>query len=149
MKERLFRSRKNRVISGVSGGLGEYLNIDPVIIRVLFVLLTLFNGIGLLIYIVMWIVTPEAPLETLFDMSASKKKPEPGTNTEQKSTFSEKSFEQPPKKSHGSIYAGLILIALGLIFLLENIIPYFDFWDVFPIGLILLGAAMIFNSFKK
>ncbi|MBN2481366.1 MAG: PspC domain-containing protein [Bacteroidales bacterium] len=56
---RLYRDPDNRIIGGVSGGLGAYLNIDPVVIRILFVIF-FFIGFGLLIYIVMWIVVPEA-----------------------------------------------------------------------------------------
>ncbi|MCF8355372.1 MAG: PspC domain-containing protein, partial [Melioribacteraceae bacterium] len=43
MSSRLYRSSQSKVIGGVSGGLGEYLNIDPVIIRIIFVLLTIFH----------------------------------------------------------------------------------------------------------
>lgn len=58
--KRLYRDPDNRIIGGVSGGLGAYLNTDPVIIRVLFVVLCLLGLSGLLIYIIMWIVVPEA-----------------------------------------------------------------------------------------
>ncbi len=60
MEKRLVRSRDNRQIAGVCGGLGEYLNIDPTIIRLLFVLLFFFASGGLIAYIVLWIVMPEA-----------------------------------------------------------------------------------------
>ena len=64
MKKRLYRSRKDRKIAGVCGGLAEYFNIDPTIIRVIAVLLLLPGGApGLLPYIVLWIVVPEAPEE--------------------------------------------------------------------------------------
>lgn len=56
---RLYRDPDDRIIGGVSGGLGAYLGIDPVIIRILFVIF-FFVGFGLLIYIIMWIVVPEA-----------------------------------------------------------------------------------------
>ena len=59
--KRLLRSKKNRVIAGVCGGIGEYLGIDPTIIRLLWVLLTIFSGffIGILAYIITWIIIPE------------------------------------------------------------------------------------------
>src|SRR5690606_30841933 len=60
-KERLYRSREKKVIGGVAGGLGEYLNIDPVILRVLFVIFAIINGLGILLYILLWIVVPEEP----------------------------------------------------------------------------------------
>lgn len=61
--KRLYRSRNDRMIAGVAGGLGEYLGIDATIIRLLFVL-TLFGvGSGALIYLIMLLVVPEEPLE--------------------------------------------------------------------------------------
>lgn len=50
----------NSVIGGVSSGLGYYWNIDPVLIRILFVILVLFGGGGVLIYVILWIVIPQA-----------------------------------------------------------------------------------------
>jgi len=60
---RLYRSRSDRMISGVAGGLGEYLNIDATIVRLLFVFFALAGGPGLLVYLVMLLVVPEEPLE--------------------------------------------------------------------------------------
>jgi phage shock protein PspC (stress-responsive transcriptional regulator) len=57
---RMYRDPDNRVLGGVCGGLGAYLNIDPVIIRVILVLLLICYGFGLLLYIILWIVVPEA-----------------------------------------------------------------------------------------
>jgi len=59
--KKLYRSNTQKVIGGVAGGLGEYFNIDPVIIRVLFVLLILAGGGGLLLYVIMWIFIPQNP----------------------------------------------------------------------------------------
>lgn len=55
--KKLFRSRKDTVIGGVCGGLAEYFGVDPIIIRLLF-LVFLFAGFGLLIYIIAWIFIP-------------------------------------------------------------------------------------------
>lgn len=60
--KRLFRSRKDRMLAGVCGGLGEYLKVDPTLIRLLFVLFTLMGGQGILAYIVLWIIVPEEPI---------------------------------------------------------------------------------------
>lgn len=61
MAKRLYRSKNERMIAGVCGGLGEYFDIDPVIVRLLFVALVLGVGTGVLLYLIMWIVVPEAP----------------------------------------------------------------------------------------
>ena len=58
--KKLYRSKKGKVIAGVCGGLGEYFNVDPNLIRVLWVVFTLISlGIGLLAYIIAWIILPE------------------------------------------------------------------------------------------
>lgn len=60
--KRLYRSRKDRMIAGVCGGIAEYFNIDPVIVRVIAVLLLFPGGLpGLVPYLVLWIIVPENP----------------------------------------------------------------------------------------
>ena len=56
---KLYRSRSQRMIAGVCGGLADYLNIDATLVRVLFLLLAVFGGTGLVIYIVMWVIVPD------------------------------------------------------------------------------------------
>jgi phage shock protein PspC (stress-responsive transcriptional regulator) len=61
---RLYRSRTDRKLAGVCGGLAQYSNIDATLIRVLFVVLALLAGPGLVIYLLMWILVPEEPQGT-------------------------------------------------------------------------------------
>ena len=56
---KLYRSRSQRMIAGVCGGLADYFNIDATLVRVLFLLLAVFGGTGLVIYIVMWVIVPD------------------------------------------------------------------------------------------
>jgi len=58
--KRLYRDPDNRVLGGVCGGLGAYFNIDPIVFRILFLLIFFGMGAGLLIYIILWIAIPEA-----------------------------------------------------------------------------------------
>ncbi len=59
--KRLYRNQHNKILAGVCSGLGDYFNIDPVIIRLLWVVLSIFGGAGILIYIIAWIIIPEKP----------------------------------------------------------------------------------------
>jgi phage shock protein C len=61
---RLYRSRTDRKLAGVCGGLAQYVNTDATLIRVLFVVLALLGGPGLVIYLLMWILVPEEPQGT-------------------------------------------------------------------------------------
>lgn len=58
--KKLFRSTDDRVLGGVSGGIASYFGTDPVVIRVLFVISIFLGGAGLLVYLILWIITPEA-----------------------------------------------------------------------------------------
>lgn len=61
--KRLYRSRSDRIIGGVCGGLGEYLSIDPTVIRILYVLFALTGGSGIFIYLILLLIIPEEPWE--------------------------------------------------------------------------------------
>jgi len=61
----LYRSRNQRMLFGVCGGLGEYFKIDPTLVRLAFVVASLMGGPGLIAYVVLLIVVPEEPLEVV------------------------------------------------------------------------------------
>lgn len=60
--KRLYRSRRDSVIAGVCGGIGQYFNIDPVLVRVIFVVAALAGGPGLLAYLLLWLIIPLEPV---------------------------------------------------------------------------------------
>ncbi|MBS3125829.1 PspC domain-containing protein [Candidatus Woesearchaeota archaeon] len=61
VRKRLYRSRTNRVLGGICGGLGEYLDIDPTVIRLVWVVIVIFTGIvpGILAYLLLLLIVPE------------------------------------------------------------------------------------------
>lgn len=59
--KRLYRSRSERMLAGVCGGLAEYFQVDPTLVRLVFVFFALFGGPGFLAYLIMWVVVPEEP----------------------------------------------------------------------------------------
>lgn len=155
--KRLYRSRRNSVLTGVAGGIGEYFNIDPTFVRLLFVLLTLAGASGLIIYIVMAIVVPLEPMnltysETTFETHTAG---EPGVPTDERpessqdnviQTYSDRKFSK--FSSDGNLIAGITLIILGILFLLDKFIPDVDFGDLWPILLIIGGIFILFRSFS-
>ena len=134
MEKRLYRSNDKKVIAGIAGGLGEYLDVDPVIIRIILVLITIFHGIGILIYIIMWIAVPENPNKKVFpDKSYSEST---NLHENQKTDKDQKPLDFETLKetsSTGRIIFGIVLIFIGLIFLSERLIPFLDFEFVFSI----------------
>ena len=147
--DRLYRSTTDKIIGGVSGGLGDYLNIDPVIIRIAFVLLAVFGGSGVLVYIIMWIVIPEQ--KYYFGSKVNENvNPDQATNTEA-NPEAEPGSEN--RRKNTSLIAGIALIAFGLLFLLDRLIPMYNLWDFWPLLLVAAGVLLIkpelFNSSKN
>lgn len=81
VEKKLMRSRTNTKIAGVCGGLGEYMDVDPTLIRLVWVLLVFFAGTGILAYIIAWIVMPEAPLVEPAKVTAPATSPQPATTS--------------------------------------------------------------------
>jgi len=112
--KRLYRSRKDKVFAGICGGLGEYFDIDPVIIRVATVILTVFGGFPIFIYIVAIFVIPYEPVGAASDESkapgekkTARKEPDPAAKEKEKERMEEH------VKILGILY--LALSALGII----------------------------------
>lgn len=63
-QKRLYRSTQDRMFAGVCGGIGEYLDVDPTLVRLVFVALTLLSsGSGLVIYVILMLIVPERPAD--------------------------------------------------------------------------------------
>jgi len=121
----LERSEANRVVAGVCGGLGEFLGIDPTIVRWAFVIFTLFGGSGVLVYLVLWLLIP-SPAGALVD----KKNLEEGVT---------KIKKYAENHNPGKIL-GLFLLVIGVIFLLDNLgIHFFYLNRLWPLVLVGLG----------
>ncbi len=135
----LYRSETNRVVGGVAGGIGEYASIDPTIIRFVFVLLTIFGGSGILLYLVMWIVVPTASaVNTLSDHSKENVEEIKG----KAKNFS--SLMRAPEGGSNRSWWALLLIFLGIIFIFDNFGFYHvDLEKLWPIFLILLGVLIL------
>ena len=69
--KKLYRLRKDKILGGVCGGLGHYFNIDPVIVRALWVAAFLLGGVGFLAYIIAWIIIPEEPVDIVETQSSA------------------------------------------------------------------------------
>jgi phage shock protein C len=117
------RSRSDRVIAGVCAGLGRYLGIDPVLLRVAFIILALANGLGLIAYVVAWVAIPEEG-----DQPAG---PPP-----------------EPRRETGRMVLGGSLVVLGLVLLLDRLAPNLDelFW---PVAVVAVGVAIILMGLRR
>lgn len=121
---KLFRSSTDRVIAGVCGGIAEYFNIDSTIVRVCFALLILSGGVGVLAYIVFWMIIPVAGSTQESDASHTVT----GNKTSNRRTV-----------------FGVIVLAIGIIALANTLFPHgWLHWDmVWAIAIILVGLSIM------
>lgn len=151
-QKKLYRSRADRVIFGVCGGLGKYFDIDPVIFRILFVLLAFIDGVGILAYIIMAIVIP-----------AEDKSGSDGGRKDEVDEFADKvekraedlageikkSAVYPSGNSKNAL--GIIIILAGLFLLAREFFPleWVGRGIIFPLAVILLGFYIISKANKN
>ena len=126
---RLERSRNDRVIAGVCGGLGEYLGVDVVLIRIAALILVFAGGAGILLYVIGWVAMPEAAL-TPAAPGAVATEPSPVAAAEEQRS--------------GGLVLGLVFVVLGVFFLVDQAWPDFLSWKyIWPLALIAVGAAIL------
>ena len=163
--KRLYRSLTDRKFAGVAGGLAEYFVMDPLLIRLAFVILTFAGGGGFLIYLVLWIVTPENPIRTNpFTNTTGQDYKQPnqdqatasgGYSSENQDGSTFHATPTPPpvpqtkERNKGSLIGGLVLITLGVLFLADEMIPQVNFGDLWPVILIVIGAGLLINAIAK
>jgi phage shock protein C len=140
-ERRLHRSRGNRMLFGVCAGIAEYFAVDPVLIRLVFVAVTLAGGAGVLAYIILAIVMPEEGAAPLPGQAGLRR------NIDSlRANTSELTGGAARGQRTGELGA-LLLVGLGLLLLLSNL-GWFDWfrWAFFwPVLLIVLGLALLFR----
>ncbi len=134
------------MIGGIAGGLGEYFDIDPTLVRIIFVVSLFLGGSGIFAYIILWIVVPEEPW--VFNMGEGEEQKEGGPNPKPAQTPPESDYVRTleERRQKRSTIAGVILVVLGVIFLADNFIPRIHFSDFFPIILVAIGIGLLINS---
>ncbi len=129
---RLSRSGTNTMIAGVCGGLGEHLGIDPTLVRLVFILMTIFSGLGLLLYLLLLILMPPAA-----GRSAPAGSPGEG---------------QAAGSRNSALLLGMVLIVFGAALLLHNMgfswFRWFGWRTLWPLLLIAVGLAVLVRPAK-
>ncbi len=166
MEKRLYRSRDDRLIFGVCGGIAKYFNIDPVIVRIIAVLLVFASGAGVIAYIIMAIVVPLESSSVTEPRDVIKENVEEMTETatklgnEIRSTFVREkhvSTETAKARYGGRDVFGIILFVIGILFLLAsfNLLARFNLmwwlrwqylWPLIPIA---IGLLIIFGARRR
>ena len=174
---RLYRSRNERMIAGVAGGMAEYLDVDPTVIRILWILATFLGGITILLYPIMVLIVPNAPYGApgagwvpgpgWVPAAPPAGTPGTGEGTTETATSSDGSpiadgtaaptgwIYQPAVRSerHGpgaSAYVGVLLILAGLFALGDNVFPgWFLHASAGPVIVVAFGAMLLFSALRR
>jgi phage shock protein C len=166
MADRLYRSRHDRMIAGVAGGLAEMWDADPALIRIIWALLVIFTGgIALLVYIVMAIVVPEAddgimaPAASSADPAASagpSDAPLPvgsGWAAAPTANAEARAARRAARAERGGLSGGMILggflVLLGVFFLVREYLPNIDFDWFWPLILVAIGVVLLASSLGR
>lgn len=145
--KKLYRNEDEAILAGVCSGLADYFEIDTTLMRVIFVLLTIGGGSGLLIYIILWIITPVKKEVEIIDRENNTKEFVEDVRKKTKNMAKEIKKEIRVSKNRRGSFWGIVLMAVGILILLEKLIPMAIRWDyVWPVLLVVLGAYLIFRD---
>ena len=150
MVTRLKKSGTDKIIDGVCGGIAEHFEVDPVIVRLAFVLFTFINGFGVILYIILAIVMPGAdkadmtPKETI-----NENIQEIGDNLKRAGEGLEKKIDKfdEKQKPRNARWFGAILVLVGLFLLMDklNLFWWLNSDFLWPVVLILLGVWLLIS----
>lgn len=152
MKTKLARSQTDRMVAGVCGGLGAYLGIEAVWVRLFFVLITIVpNGFGLLLYFILWIIMPEAGREDrTAGQTAQANVEEMADKAQELAQNVGQAVRGVPNRQSGIIIGAALVIVGGLLLLGNlNLFWWFSFDKWWPLLLILGGAALLVNRVRS
>ena len=137
--KRLHRSDDNRVVAGVCAGLADYFQVDPVLVRLIFVALGFINGLGIVIYLIMWLVVPDEGHSHMAGEDLVR------ANVDEIGGRLRELGGQMRGAPQGKLIGGVVLVVLGVLFLLQNIFPHIGGELLWPLALIVIGAFLLFR----
>ncbi len=151
--KQMFRSKSDRMLFGVCAGIAKYFEIDPVLVRVLFVISAFFGGFGVLVYIVLAIVMPEEGKEAPMNKEDFKKNAEE-FGKEMKDSAEKFSQDWREHKhehryhSGGRFWVGALLLFFGVMFLLGSLgfVAFSIIGHLWPVILILVGISILLRD---
>jgi len=148
--KKLYRSKNNRVIFGICGGLGEYFEIDPLVFRILFILLTFTGGSGIIIYLILAIIIPSSNGQKLKGKEVKDVIDEAQEKTQDIAAEIKKNSSWIKNVKN---IIGLFIVLIGLNIFFEqvfNVEPFsFINWGIiWAIIIVLIGVKIIFNNKK-
>ena len=151
MKTKLARSQTDKMLAGVCGGLAAYLGLEAIWVRLFFVLVTVVpNGFGVLLYIILWIIMPEAGREDLpADQRIQANAQDMAGRAQEFAKDVEQTVRALPNRQAGILIGGA-LIAFGIVFLLNNLnlVWWLRFDQWWPLLLVVGGVALLISRMR-
>ncbi|PKM91826.1 hypothetical protein CVU82_01305 [Candidatus Falkowbacteria bacterium HGW-Falkowbacteria-1] len=143
--KKLYRSKSDRIIFGVCGGMAKYFDIDPIMIRLVFVVLTIGAGSGVLIYLICALIIPsEDEVVIVGEKKEVDSKAEEFINEIGKKV---NNLSSEVKKNDWRFFIGLLLVLVGLSSLFASFIPFRQIFIFFwPLLIIFVGLVVLFKK---
>jgi phage shock protein PspC (stress-responsive transcriptional regulator) len=131
------------MIAGVCGGLGEYFDVDPLIFRLIFAVMIIFGGTGVLAYIILWILIPED--------NEQRNIKDLGENIKKGANKMAQEIKDTDVHSNSRFVAGAIILTIGVIFLINNFFPFFGLGvkKLWPLIIIVVGGSILLNPKRR
>jgi phage shock protein C len=150
VNRRLYRCRQNRVLAGVAGGLAEYFDTDPTLVRVLWIISIFFGGFGLLLYLAMAIIVPIEPLAADGTNAVDHAAGEAGTDVVAAGAV-EGHRHSSRGEGRGTMLVGLVLILFGGLALVGVMLPAWVDAGRFlvPAFIVGVGALLVANAVRR
>jgi phage shock protein C len=159
MEKRLYRSNKNSEIGGVCGGIAEYLDVDPTLVRLIWVISALYGGVGVVAYIICIIVIPENKADTYHcekenvpveeEVIVSAKTEEADFEKDRCDTKDQYSPKASDSSERNRLLAGTLLICIGGLLLFRKWFYWIDLGRYWPVLLIVAGLVIIIKGTKN
>ena len=147
MRRRLRRDANRGVIGGVAAGFAEYFDLDPILPRIGFVVLTLASGFGILLYLVCWVIMPR---------DATRSPAHSSSSDDATTTPVGDGMADAAGPGRGRVIVGSILIVMGTLLLLDRFPPFgrpgwlgsIPWTNLWPVVLVALGIAMMLEAVR-
>lgn len=149
MRERLYRSHDDRMLFGVAGGMAEWMDLDPSVVRLVWALLILAGGVGLLLYIIAAIVVPEAPYAASGGATAAPGTPAAAADQTRWEARQARRAARRQNPGNAGVIFGLVLVLAGAWFLIDRYVPALDTSWFIPGVLIVVGIALVLGAMGR
>ena len=150
MNRRLYRCRYDRRLGGVAGGLAEYFELDPTLVRILWFVSIFFGGLSIIVYLGLWLIVPLEPIDASAAAVAGATPASPVSAVHSWSVPAEMHRHEARGAGRFSLFLGWALVLFGALALADVLLPSMLSWrHLWPLFFVGLGAFLIIATIRR